>query len=334
MDFHPIADLFPLMKGVEFDEFVEDLRINGLREPITIYQGKILDGRNRWRACDATGVEPQFSEYRGDDPVSYVVSLNCHRRHLTDDERAFVAAKICNLQHGQNATRCGAEFYNKTPNQRTIVPNVVTQAQAAKMLNVPQSMVAMRNVILNKGTPEDIQAIEKKEKTVTGVYNSLKITRKNKEERPLVDINTLPVSAQEKLQAAIRQETHRLQLEFDNAVQAEVMRAIEETVLPQYNKERAEFRQVVQSRKGVMDRATYRMIAACLHPDRVTDEELKSRFTKAFHAFTNFELILCNEKEMPTTTLPFPNTYEDMMKRRAEIKKQNRARKTKVQMRA
>ena len=61
MEAHPIANLFPLIEGAEFDELVEDIRQNGLRTPILLHaDGRILDGRNRLRACLRAGVEPRF----------------------------------------------------------------------------------------------------------------------------------------------------------------------------------------------------------------------------------------------------------------------------------
>jgi hypothetical protein len=44
-EFHRYANLFPLMEGPEFAELVEDIRANGLHEPIMLHEGKILDGR-------------------------------------------------------------------------------------------------------------------------------------------------------------------------------------------------------------------------------------------------------------------------------------------------
>jgi hypothetical protein len=80
MKAHPYADVLPLLEGEAFDSLVADIRSNGLLEPITIHHGMILDGRNRYRACEAAGIKPQFLEFDGHDPLAFVLSLNVHRR--------------------------------------------------------------------------------------------------------------------------------------------------------------------------------------------------------------------------------------------------------------
>ena len=93
---HPLANLFPLMEGAEFDEFVVDIKTSGLHEPIVLFDGKILDGRNRYRACLAADVEPDVIDGDGwiDDPATYVISANIRRRHLNTEQRAEFLAKI------------------------------------------------------------------------------------------------------------------------------------------------------------------------------------------------------------------------------------------------
>ena len=104
-------------------------------------------------------------------------------------------------------------------------------------------------------------------------------------------------------------------------------------VLPQYNRKLAEYQHVIKTRKGVMSRATYRMILSWLHPDRVSDQAQKEGITKAFHAFTNLELVLCNEKEMPTNPASIPRNAEEWAKRRAEVKGRRKQQTNSVQQR-
>jgi ParB-like chromosome segregation protein Spo0J len=102
LEFHPLANLFPLLDGDDLDDLVADIKAHGLHEKIVTYEGMILDGRNRYRACIDAGIEPTYTAYQGDDPVAYVISLNLRRRHLDESQRAMVAAKLATLQLGDN----------------------------------------------------------------------------------------------------------------------------------------------------------------------------------------------------------------------------------------
>lgn len=147
--FHPIANVFPLISGQEFDELVADVREHGVREPAVLYEGAILDGRNRWRASLEANVDCPTVEYRGDDPVAFVVSLNLRRRHMDESQRSAVAAKITTLGHGGN----------RRADQAANLPLEVTQSDAAKMLNVSERSVRNAVVVRDHGIPEIMEKV-------------------------------------------------------------------------------------------------------------------------------------------------------------------------------
>jgi ParB-like chromosome segregation protein Spo0J len=94
-EFHPLANKFRSLEGEEFEELVDDIRANGLREEIVLHDGMILDGRNRYHACRAAGVEPRYRIFDGSDPAAFVISANIHRRHLrADEKRPLIEAVI------------------------------------------------------------------------------------------------------------------------------------------------------------------------------------------------------------------------------------------------
>ena len=91
-ELHPLCTLFPRVTGAEFDGLVADIKAHGLRQPIVLHGGMILDGGNRYRACVEAGVEPVFQEFQGDNLVSFVLSANLHRRHLSAGQQAAIVA--------------------------------------------------------------------------------------------------------------------------------------------------------------------------------------------------------------------------------------------------
>jgi N6-adenosine-specific RNA methylase IME4 len=148
--FHPFADIFPLLEDAEFDELVGDIREHGLHESIVVFEDKILDGRNRYRACEAAGIEPVFTVYGGDDPISYVISLNLRRRHLDESQRAMVAAKLATLKLGDNQHSEGLPI-----------------GRSSELLNVGELTVARAREVIEHGAAELVQAVERGKTSVS-----------------------------------------------------------------------------------------------------------------------------------------------------------------------
>jgi hypothetical protein len=97
IEYHELAAMFPLMEGVDYEDLKRDIQTNGQREAIWLYEGKILDGRNRYRACMDLGLEPRSRDYIDNDPLGFVISMNIHRRHLTAEKKREIIAELLKL---------------------------------------------------------------------------------------------------------------------------------------------------------------------------------------------------------------------------------------------
>jgi hypothetical protein len=168
-EFHDLANIFPMLADDEANALAHDIREHGLREPIILFEDKILDGRNRYIACLDAGVEPQFTPFRGDDPFSYVLSLNLKRRHLNESQRAMVAQKLAGLERGQRQT---GKFADLT-----------TQAEAASILNVSERSVRTAGTVRDKAAPEIVTAVEKGEVSLSAAARFAKQPKEEQAKR-------------------------------------------------------------------------------------------------------------------------------------------------------
>ena len=115
LDSHPIANIWPLLSDRELQDLVDDIQQNGLVHPVVLYEDKILDGRNRVKACKMAGVAIMTEEYEGDDPIGYAFSLNDKRRHLTTSQRAAAAAEMKPMYEVEAKKRQQAAGGNHNP---------------------------------------------------------------------------------------------------------------------------------------------------------------------------------------------------------------------------
>jgi hypothetical protein len=148
MEAHEYANLFPMLPDAELQELANDIKAHGLQVPVTTYQGKILDGRNRWRACEIAGVGPATAEYIGDDPLAFVVSGNLYRRHLSESQRGMVAAKMANMPAHRPS--------EGSPRNR----GLKSQAEAAALLKVGTRSVQVAAKLRREASPELQAAVE------------------------------------------------------------------------------------------------------------------------------------------------------------------------------
>ena len=186
LQYHPFADVFPLMQGEEFEELVEDIRENGLHESVVLHEDKILDGRNRYRALQAicerkqmrgrgwgvyegTTIEPvdlkllpdvpwfrRYSVVESGDPRDFVISKNIHRRHLNESQRSMIAAKLACMGVGRPPEDANSA------NLRNF-----SQLEAAERMHISERSVRTAKQVVDKGSPSLVEAVEKGKASVS-----------------------------------------------------------------------------------------------------------------------------------------------------------------------
>lgn len=161
--FHPYADIFELIEGDDFDALVADVRKNGVRERIRIFDGKILDGRNRYcAALKASLLQPddepddkptlfeKFIPEIDGNPLDFVMSKNVHRRHLTASQRAYAMAEYEQFRHG--GARRGVQDADL---------RVETRSELADKGHVSERLIASAATVRDHGVDELKYALKK-----------------------------------------------------------------------------------------------------------------------------------------------------------------------------
>jgi hypothetical protein len=110
---HPIAALFPDLTPIDFAALKEDIRRHGMKVPILTHGGLILDGRQRYRACQELGIQCRSVEWNGHAPWLEVQSRNLLRRHLAREQvcaiQKLAAQQFPELAASFNAVRASAQ---------------------------------------------------------------------------------------------------------------------------------------------------------------------------------------------------------------------------------
>lgn len=187
MKFHPLCELFPLIEGEEFDALCEDVQQHGLLEPITTYDGAIIDGRNRYRACKKTGIEPKYTEWNGKGSLlGFVVSKNIRRRHMNSGQLAFLTVeceKIIANEIKEKEKERLKEPRNTNKNQKQTCEKIHKSRdalkEAAELTGTNRHYVADAKKIL-KDNPEEAKKVMSGEKTLSEAKHEIKQEEKRK----------------------------------------------------------------------------------------------------------------------------------------------------------
>lgn len=172
VELNPFCAAFPEPTADEYAKLRDSIKSRGQQVPIMLDKdGKILDGRTRFRVCQELFFKPKFAKWkgRGSDELymNYVIDMNMHRRHLNTSQRAMIAAKFATLATGekskQNRVPDSASAENE--GQLSPIPKPETRAAAAKKMVVSEKSVDRAAKVI-KQNPKAVADVESGKKTV------------------------------------------------------------------------------------------------------------------------------------------------------------------------
>jgi len=186
LSFHPVCSIFPLMPEEQLAALAADIREHGLREPIVVAGNAILDGRNRWLACQKSAREPWTVEWdRHGSLLDFVLSVNLHRRHLSTSQRAMVAGRIATMKSGERTDLQSNDIRSS--------PGTISVDGAAVLMAVSKPSVFRAKAVLEGGTPDEIHAVEEGRATVNSIVRKVWARNRDQKRQQTAEVIALPV---------------------------------------------------------------------------------------------------------------------------------------------
>lgn len=185
IEFHPLCDIFPVMPDDEFRELCEDISAHGVLHPVVLYDGKILDGRNRWTAALKVGRKCPMIQYRGEmTAAEFVIAMNVNRRHLTASQRAAMVAQAWKFAK-ENSVPLAVNARSSNPKSSVPIPfsSKPTQAAMAKAAGVSAGQVKKAAAIGAK-SPEKLAEVAAGKVSLDAAMDALNSAPEPKAEPP------------------------------------------------------------------------------------------------------------------------------------------------------
>lgn len=182
-EFHEFSLMFPLLSGQELDDLVADIAANGQREPIVMLDDKILDGRNRYLACQKLHIKPRLRNLTciDGDPLNFVWSANVARRHLSQSAIALAAAARAKFKVGVIGRGRGKMGPQATSNENGYLPPILI-GEAAKLAECSRDTIKRAKTILDYGTDTEKAAIQTGKMKIKTAYNLARHRKKATEQ--------------------------------------------------------------------------------------------------------------------------------------------------------
>lgn len=149
---HPLSGAFPRPSITEFQALMDSISAIGVKVPITIFDGQVIDGWSRYSAAMKLGMNCPMVELDDTDPQDFAKS-QAARRNLTPSQTAMVITEIYQWRPvGANQHKGGSTL--KVEPQKSAAElaaiagvhvNTISRAKAVQTHAVPEVQAAVKN---------------------------------------------------------------------------------------------------------------------------------------------------------------------------------------------
>lgn len=154
---HPLSAAFPAMAEAEYQTLLDSVANIGVQNPVTLFEGMVIDGWHRYRAAMDAGVNcPTVELADGIDPRDFVKAQNHARRTLSSAQWAIAEAAIWQWVPRGNPSivQTGTECPFAKPK---------TNAELAKSAGTSERTIKQAKKVLRDGVPEVVDAVKRGE---------------------------------------------------------------------------------------------------------------------------------------------------------------------------
>ena len=182
-------NIYPEMKEEAFLSLRSDIEKNGydFKFPIWIYENKIIDGWNRYKACNELGITPIYETFVGDElqAITFILRTN-NRRDLTSYQRTLLALEFEEMFKEKAKENLGRNQYSSSQKSAESKP-IDTRNELAKIAKVSHDTISKVKKIQEKA-PEEVKAkLATGEVSINAAYKEIKKEEKKEERIQLIN---------------------------------------------------------------------------------------------------------------------------------------------------
>jgi len=183
--------LIPPLTDDEYKRLEENIKVDGCRDSLVTWNGIIVDGHNRYRICKENNIEFKAEEIKfknREEVIIWMLQNQLGRRNLNDFQRNEIALKFQNViaqqmkEKQKAAASKGGKSYSPTKGKTNWSEPSNTEEptnqrkEMAKIAGTSEGSVQRTKLILEKGTPEQIERARKggKGNTVSSIADEIK----------------------------------------------------------------------------------------------------------------------------------------------------------------